>query len=216
MNIIPTASSTQPDGSQPKIIFLKKIPLTLSDSGGYQIYSRNEDYRNGIGPKKCIVIPFVGIKKTKGVLILDPIDLCQKYGELGIDYGFTLDYPLSDNFSNREYRINLEKSYEMGRIDVLHTTNNVPNNQFADPSPLLHRKPTTTLLPYHVKIKPDWLRNTGEAYRHLGVYVKERVRPGLPAPQKGEHCPFVRKLQNRDHHFRGSSHQIENVPTTDI
>ena len=95
---------------------LKKIPMTLSDSGGYQIYRRNEDYRNGIGPKKCIVIPFVGIKKTKGVLILDPIDLCQKYGELGIDYGFTLDYPLSDNFSNREYRINLEKSYKWAEL----------------------------------------------------------------------------------------------------
>ena len=195
---------------------LKKIPMTLSDSGGYQLYSRNKDYMQGKGPQKCIVIPFVGIKKTKGVLILDPIDLCQKYGELGIDYGFTLDYPLSDNFSNKEYRINLEKSYEWAEWMFSVKPTMCPTTNLLIP---LHYYTENQLRHYFLtmsQLEPDWLRNTGEAYRHLEVHVKERIRPGIPAPQKGEHCPFVRKLQNGNHHPGGSSHQIENVPTTDI
>ena len=90
--------------------------VCLSDSGGYQLYSRNQDYLNGTGPKQCIVIPGVGIKTRKNCLIIDTIDLCRKYGELGIDYGFTLDHPLSDNSSEEEYEINLVKSYEWAKL----------------------------------------------------------------------------------------------------
>jgi len=100
-----------------------KLPIRigfvcLSDSGGYQLYSRNKDYENGNGSRRCIVIPGVGIKTRKNCLIIDPIDLCRKYGELGIDYGFTLDYPLSDNASEEEYEINLLKSYEWAKLMI--------------------------------------------------------------------------------------------------
>ena len=92
--------------------------ICFSDSGGYQLYSRNRDYKNGNGPRQCIVIPGVGIKKRKNCLIIDPIDLCRKYGELGIDYGFTLDYPLSDDASQKEYEDNLLKSYEWAKLMI--------------------------------------------------------------------------------------------------
>jgi hypothetical protein len=70
-----------PTGWFPKPDKLPRIKIgfvSLSDSGGYQLYSRNQDYKNGNGARRCIVIPFMGIKKRKNCIIIDPIDLCRK------------------------------------------------------------------------------------------------------------------------------------------
>ena len=81
---------------KPNRLSIRIASVCFSDSGGYQLYSLNKDHQNGNGSIRCIVIPGVGIKTRKNCLIIDPIDLCRKYGELDIDYGFTLDHPLSD------------------------------------------------------------------------------------------------------------------------
>jgi hypothetical protein len=84
----------------------------FADSGGYQMYSLNQGERK----KQCVVVPGVGIRDTRDHLIIDPIDLCRRYGKLRINYGFSLDFPLSDDPSEQEYVSKLEASFEWAEM----------------------------------------------------------------------------------------------------
>lgn len=76
--------------------------VNFGDSGGYMIANCD-----GSDDKKCKVVIGAGIQIKPDIVIIDPIDLCRKYGQLDIKYGFTLDYPFwekeidSENFSRK-------------------------------------------------------------------------------------------------------------------
>jgi hypothetical protein len=90
-------------------------PYLLSDSGGFQIYKSIFNTFNGERTEKIDVIPGVGIHRRNKVLVLDPIDLCEKYGALNVRCGFTLDFPVVFG-SPDEYEDHLIKSYECAEI----------------------------------------------------------------------------------------------------
>jgi AraC-like DNA-binding protein len=79
----------------------------FADSGGYQLISHSKRDSK----RKCIVAVGAGIKNTKSKIILDPIDLCCRYKALGIKFGFTLDFPLSKNSTEKEFCNKLELSF---------------------------------------------------------------------------------------------------------
>ena len=112
-----------PAYSPPKPEKLKKLqiePEIYCDSGGYQLYSLNEDYFAGKGDKGCKVIVDGGIHKKDGVQILDPKSICRKFKELNVMYGFTLDYPLSKNATEKEYKEKLLDSFKWAKIMFEH------------------------------------------------------------------------------------------------
>ena len=90
---------------------LETYPYLFCDSGGYQIYKIKYKMLNGEDTERFEVIYGAGIQRYNGVLILDPIDLCEKYGELNVKCGFTLDFPLVVGTSE-EYEDHLFRSYE--------------------------------------------------------------------------------------------------------
>ena len=125
-----------PAGQPPspkKLKTLQKNPENYCDSGGYQIYSHNQDYYDGKGDKGCIVVAGVGIQTIDDVLILDPIDLCRIYKKLDVMYGFTLDYPLSDNATEKEYKEKLIKSFECAEMMFEHRESLCPDTNFLIP-----------------------------------------------------------------------------------
>ncbi|WP_155306490.1 hypothetical protein [Desulfosarcina widdelii] len=104
--------------SKPSDSMLKGLeiyPYLLSDSGGFQIYKSILKIFNGERYEEVDVIPGVGIHRRNGVLVIDPIDLCEKYGTLNIKCGFTLDFPIVFG-SPDEYEDHLIKSYECAEI----------------------------------------------------------------------------------------------------
>jgi hypothetical protein len=84
----------------------------FADRGGYQLFSRSKPESK----TKCLVVPGVGIKKTQNRIILDPIELCQRYKMLGIKYGLTLDFPLSVGADDKEFFNKLEKSFYWAKL----------------------------------------------------------------------------------------------------
>lgn len=94
---------------------LEIYPYLLSDSGGFQIFKSIFKIINGEKAEKFDIIPGAGIHRRNGVLILDPIDLCEKYGKLDVKCGFTIDFPLVEA-SIEEYEDHLIKSYECAEI----------------------------------------------------------------------------------------------------
>jgi hypothetical protein len=94
---------------------LEVYPSLLSDSGGFQIYQSLSKIMNGEKAEKIEIIPGAGIHRRNGVLILDPIDLCEEYGTLDVKCGFTIDIPLVEA-SKEEYKDHLIKSYECAEI----------------------------------------------------------------------------------------------------
>ena len=91
--------------------FLRSNPIKVrtenfADSGGYQLYRFKNDEA-----KQCIVVPAVRIRNNRNLLVIDPIDLCRRYGEFGVKYGFTLDRPLSDESTQQQFIRNLEDSF---------------------------------------------------------------------------------------------------------
>jgi queuine/archaeosine tRNA-ribosyltransferase len=108
----------------------------FADSGGYQIYR----YFKSV-TKRCLVIPGVKNKNGSRLIIIDPIDLCRKYGELSIKWAFTLDHPLSDDPTDEEYRLNLEKSYSWAKMMFEIQNTLCPATEF--------------LIPLHFRNKPE-------------------------------------------------------------
>ena len=123
---------------------LKKINRTdkaenFADSGGLQLIS----YENSL-EKSCIVIPGVGIKNRKDIIVIDPIDLCRCYGKLDIKFGFTLDHPISDIASISECNERLENSYGWATLMFDVRKELCPNTEFLVPlqfmtKPQLHK-----------------------------------------------------------------------------
>ena len=104
--------------SKPSTNMLQRLeiyPYLLSDSGGFQIFKSIFKIINGETTEKFDIIPGFGIHRRNGILILDPIDLCEKYGILDVKCGFTLDFPLVEG-SSEEYKDHLIKSYEVAEI----------------------------------------------------------------------------------------------------
>ena len=100
----------------------------FADSGGYQIFHYTEKQI-----KPVIVIPSVGIRNTPNRLVIDPIDLCERFGRLGIKYGFTLDIPLSNEPSEEEFTKNLEESYRWAQLMFQHRYSLCPDTRFLIP-----------------------------------------------------------------------------------
>jgi hypothetical protein len=100
----------------------------FGDSGGYQIYRFNEDKA-----RSCIVVSAVGIRYGSNLIVIDPIDLCRRYGEFEIKYGFTVDQPLSDNPTQKEFRNNLEKSYIWADLMFEHRSQFCPDTELLIP-----------------------------------------------------------------------------------
>jgi queuine/archaeosine tRNA-ribosyltransferase len=123
---------------------LKKIVRTdkaenFADSGGLQLISYENDPE-----KSAIVIPGVGIKNRKDIIVIDPIDLCRCYGKLNIKYGFTLDHPISDIASVSECNERLENSYGWAALMFDVRKELCPNTEFLIPlqfmtKPQLHK-----------------------------------------------------------------------------
>jgi queuine/archaeosine tRNA-ribosyltransferase len=90
---------------------LEIYPYLLSDSGGFQIFQRLSKIISGETTEKFDIIPGVGIHMRNGILIIDPIDLCEKYGILDVRCGFTIDFPMVEA-SKEEYKNHLIQSYE--------------------------------------------------------------------------------------------------------
>ena len=104
--------------SMPSAAMLQNLeiyPNLLCDSGGFQIYKIIFKILNGEKTEKFAIIPGAGIHRRKGVFILDPIDLCEKYGKLYVKCGFTLDFPQVVG-SAEEYKDHLFKSYECAEM----------------------------------------------------------------------------------------------------
>lgn len=108
----------------------------FADSGGYQIYRYFKNVT-----KRCLVIPGVKNKNGSRFIIIDPIHQCRKYGELNIKWAFTLDHPLSDNPTEEEYRLNLEKSYNWAKLMFDIRNSLCPVTEF--------------LIPLHFRNKPE-------------------------------------------------------------
>ena len=122
----------------------------FADSGGYQLYRYN-----GNGTKRCLVVPAVGIKGGQDLLVIDPRDLCKRYGKLGVKYGFTLDHPLSDEPSKCEFIHNLTKSYRWANYMFQHRSRWCPHTEFLVP---LHYSTRDELHQYYDKmsqLSPD-------------------------------------------------------------
>jgi hypothetical protein len=111
----------------------------FADSGGLQLIS----YENSL-EKSCMVIPGVGIKNRKNLIVIDPIDLCRCYGKLDIKFGFTLDHPISDIASISECNERLENSYGWAALMFEVRKDLCPNTEFLVPlqfitKPQLHK-----------------------------------------------------------------------------
>ena len=111
---------------------LRHPPELMCDSGGFQIYKAKEGILNGNANYHVFVIPGAGNRRYKGYQILDPIRLCEMYGNLDIKYGFTLDYPIVDG-SDEEYIDHLEKSCECAEIRCLSVRNFAPDTNLLVP-----------------------------------------------------------------------------------
>ena len=125
-----------PTNFVPRLDFTERIQVIsefFSDSGGYQIYSINQNRIDGFTEKQCVVIPGVRTRNSVKHLIIDPIDICRKYGKLNIVYGFTLDYPLSDNSTEKEYSYKLEKSYTWAKLMFRYRHDLCPNTNLLIP-----------------------------------------------------------------------------------
>ena len=104
--------------SIPKIEILRSVTncsFIFGDSGGYQKYNLNRRYMLGKGKRQCLVIPGFGIRNIDNFLIIDPKDLCRKYGELNIDCGCTLDDPMVGS-SDEEFNRKLKQSYRWAEL----------------------------------------------------------------------------------------------------
>jgi len=94
---------------------LEIYPYLLSDSGGFQIFQSISKILSGETTEKFEIIPGFGICRRNGILILDPIDLCEKYGTLDVRCGFTIDFPMVEG-SKDEFKDHLNRSYECAEI----------------------------------------------------------------------------------------------------
>ncbi len=108
----------------------------FADSGGYQIYRHFKSET-----KRCLVIPGARNRNGSHQIVIDPIHQCRKYGELNIKWAFTLDHPLSDDPTEEEYRINLEKSYSWAKMMFEIQDTLCPATEF--------------LIPLHFRNKPE-------------------------------------------------------------
>lgn len=113
------------------------------------MYRLNQDFFNENGKKRCLVIVSVGIQRIEGLLILDPIDLCRKYSELNVKFGFTLDNPLSDNATEKEYKEKLMESFEWAEIMFRYRPSLCPNTNLLIP---LHYTTKDHLVEYYAKM----------------------------------------------------------------
>jgi hypothetical protein len=100
----------------------------FADSGGLQLISYENDFK-----KSCVVIPGVGIKNRKDIIVIDPIDLCRCYGKLDIKFGFTLDHPITDIASISECNERLENSYSWATLMFDVRKELCPNTEFLIP-----------------------------------------------------------------------------------
>jgi len=141
-----------PTGSPPglkKLKELQKNPENYGDSGGYQLYNRNKIYYEGKGEEGCLVIVGYGIRKRNDQLILDPIDLCRKFKKYNITYGFTLDNPLSDYATEKEYKEKLIDSYKYAEMMFKYRDTLCPDTNFIIP---LHYLTKDHLAEYYNKM----------------------------------------------------------------
>jgi queuine/archaeosine tRNA-ribosyltransferase len=84
----------------------------FGDSGGLQFF------RSRIGEikKRYLIVPFRQIKHHKNKTAISPIALCNRYREMDVRFGFTLDSPVLYDASEIEYLYNLERSYEWAKL----------------------------------------------------------------------------------------------------
>jgi tRNA-guanine family transglycosylase len=93
----------------------RKIPakyanrVLLADSGGYQLFKAKCDHQRD-PTIRCSVIDGVGIHNDNGI-ILDPIELCRRYGKLNAELGFTIDDPLISS-NEEEFQHKISKGYD--------------------------------------------------------------------------------------------------------
>ena len=109
-----------------------KEPEYYCDSGGYQLYSINDNYNKGKGKKRCIVFPGVGKRVSNNYLILDPEYLCRMFGELNVKYGFTMDYPMLGS-TKKEFKTNLSESFGLAKLMFKKRDELCPQTKFLIP-----------------------------------------------------------------------------------
>jgi hypothetical protein len=81
----------------------------FGDSGGYQYYK----FQNEPNKYQCKIEVGQGHKMRGRQIKLDSQDLCLKYGQIGIKFGFTLDFPLIARDGQNEFKEKLNMSYDM-------------------------------------------------------------------------------------------------------
>lgn len=111
---------------------LNRNPFLLSDSGGFQIYKSKLKQIEGDNSSRVVVRPGAGYKKRKGLLILDPLELCSTFGTLNVDYGFTLDFPIVTG-TDEEYKSHLEESFKWAQFMLHCGQKRCPNTNLLIP-----------------------------------------------------------------------------------
>lgn len=132
----------------------------FADSGGYQLY-RYQNHKT----KKCIVVSAVGNRTRSKYIVIDPIDLCRKYGQLQIKCGFTLDRPLSDDASNRDFLKYLGDSFNWAEIMFEQRSTLCPSTELFIP---LQYSSVDQL--HHYFQKMDTLKPNGYAFPVRGSF----------------------------------------------
>lgn len=83
--------------------------VLLADSGGYQLFMAKCAHQRD-PTIKYSVIDGVGIHTNSG-MILDPIELCRRYGKLNAELAFTIDDPLISS-NEEEFEHKISKGYD--------------------------------------------------------------------------------------------------------
>lgn len=100
----------------------------FADCGGYQLYQYS-----GSGTKRCLVVPRAKIQNGKDFFVIDPLELCERYGMMGIKYGFTVDQPMSDEQTETEFYLSLKNGHRWAKLMIDYRPKLCPETQLLIP-----------------------------------------------------------------------------------
>ena len=101
----------------------------FGDSGGLQFFKS----RIGMIKRRYLVVPFRQIRHHKDKSAISPAALCERYREIDVKFGFTLDSPVSYDASDIEYLYNLERSYEWAKLMLISRDKICPKTELFIP-----------------------------------------------------------------------------------
>ena len=125
----------------------------FGDSGGFQYFKYSQaKYKN----KYRITTNFDEEHKMgQNKINFNPIDLCCKYGQIGIKYGFTLDNPFYEDEGEKVFYEKLAESYRFAKLMFKNRQNLCPNTKLIIPLQYGSKKQLYTYYKTMSSLHPD-------------------------------------------------------------